>query len=117
MTVSKMAFVMYPVTDMARAIAFYRDTLGLQPDGLALDYWAEFNIDGATFGVGNFEQVGKPGTAQSLAIEVTDMEATRAELKEKGVETNEVFETPICFISGLKDPDGNSVLLHQAKVQ
>ena len=115
MTVSKMAFVMYPVTDMARATAFYRDTLGLHPDGLALDYWAEFNVDGATFGIGNFEQVGTPGTAQSLALEVTDMEATRKELKEKGFETNEVFETPICFISGLKDPDGNAITLHQAK--
>lgn len=115
MTVSKMAFVMYPVTDMARAIEFYRDTLGLHPDGLALDYWAEFSIDGATFGIGNFDQVGTPGTAQSLALEVDDLEATRKELEEKGVETNEVFETPICFISGLKDPDGNAITLHQAK--
>ncbi|MDQ2992782.1 MAG: VOC family protein [Candidatus Eremiobacteraeota bacterium] len=115
MTVSKVAFVMYPVADMARAISFYRDTLGLQPDGLALDYWAEFNVGGTTFGVGNFEQVGTPGTGQSLALEVEDMEATRKELSAKGFETNEPHETPICFISGVKDPDGNSVLLHQAK--
>jgi predicted enzyme related to lactoylglutathione lyase len=115
MTVSKMAFVMYPVTDMTRAVEFYRDVLGLHPDGLALDYWAEFNIDGATFGIGNFEQVGVPGTAQSLALEVADIEATRNELKQMGIETNEVFETPICFISGLKDPDGNAITLHQAK--
>lgn len=115
MTVSKVAFIMYPVTDVARAVTFYRETLGLQPDGLALDYWAEFNVGGTTFGVGNFEQVGKPGTGQSLALEVEDMDATRKELAAMGIETHEVHETPICFISGLKDPDGNAVVLHQAK--
>ncbi len=106
---------MYPVTDMERAATFYRETLGLKQVGLALDYWIEFDIDGQTFGIGNFEQIGKPGTAQSLALEVPDMIATRAALLAKGVETNEPYETPLCFISGLKDPDGNSLLLHQAK--
>src|SRR5665213_2858545 len=72
MTVGKVAFVMYPVTDMPRAVAFYRDVLGLTKSGLESDFWVEFDVDGVTFGIGNFEQVGEPGSAQSLALEVTD---------------------------------------------
>ena len=115
MTPAAIAFVMYPVTDMPRAVAFYRDALGLKQAGLASDFWVEFEVGDATFGVGNFEQVGTPGTAQSLAIEVNDMAATRAELAQRGAESTEPFETQICFISMVRDPDGNQIWLHQSK--
>lgn len=115
MTPASIAFVMYPVTDMSRATAFYRDALGLEQEGLASDYWVEFDVAGATFGIGNFEQVGTPGTAQSLAIEVPDMAAARADLAQRGVESTEPFETQICYISMVRDPDGNQIWLHQSK--
>ena len=117
MKLKNVAFVMYPVTDMERAIAFYRDALGLRQDGLDNTFWVEFDVAGTTFGIGNFEQVGKPGTAQSLAVEVDDMAAARAELAQRGVESSEPFETPVCFISMISDPDGNQVCLHQRKPQ
>lgn len=106
---------MYPVTDMARAAAFYADVLGFKKTGLDLEYWVEFELEGTTFGIGNFEQVGTAGTAQSLAIEVADMSAVRKTLGDRGHETMEPFETPICFISRVSDPDGNVITLHQAK--
>jgi predicted enzyme related to lactoylglutathione lyase len=106
---------MYPVTDMQRAIAFYRDVLGFEKNGLESDFWVEFDVGGVTFGLGNFEQVGKPGSAQSLAVEVDDIAVTRAELADRGVESSDPFETQVCFISTLRDPDGNSIVLHQAK--
>jgi predicted enzyme related to lactoylglutathione lyase len=115
MAVTHVAFIMYPVTDLPKAVAFYRDGLGLKQEGLASDYWVEFDAGGTTFGVGNFEQVGKPGSAQSLALEVADMAAFRAELAGKGIESTEPYETPVCFMSFAKDPDGNSVVIHQAK--
>lgn len=115
MGVSAIAFVMYPVTDVPRAVAFYRDTLGLRPSGNEASYWVEFEIAGGTFGIGNFEQVGEPGSAQSLALEVSDLVAFRAMLDERGVMSREPFETPICWISGVMDPDGNRVWLHQSK--
>ena len=76
MPVKHVAFTMYPVTDVPRAVAFYRDGLGLTQAGLNTDFWVEFDVGGSTFGVGNFEQVGTAGTAQSLAIEVDDVAAT-----------------------------------------
>ena len=77
MSVKHMAFTMYPVSDMPRAVAFYRDALGLKETDVKSAYWAEFDVDGSTFGIGNFEQVGKPGSAQSLALEVDDLPAFR----------------------------------------
>ena len=115
MGISGIAFSMYPVTDIQRAVTFYRDVLGLVPDGLNLDYWVEFDVAGNTFGIGNFEQVGVPGTAQSLALAVDDLPALREALGKHGVESTEPFETPVCWISSVSDPDGNKVYLHQAK--
>ncbi len=115
MAVTGIAFSMYPVTDMPRAIAFYRDVLGLKQEGLESAFWVEFDVDGTTFGVGNFEQVGTPGTAQSLALEVADVKAFRASLAERGVEAGEPHELTNCWISVVRDPDGNQVWLHQRK--
>ena len=115
MAISGVAFAMYPVTDIPRAVAFYRDVLGLTKAGLDLEYWVEFDVAGATFGIGNFEQVGIAGSAQSLALEVSDLAALRAALAEHGIESSEPFETPVCRISETKDPDGNRIWLHEAK--
>ncbi len=115
MEVKAIAFTMYPVTDMARAIAFYRDALGLKQGGLESPFWVEFEIAGGTFGIGTFEQVGTPGTAQSLALEVTDIAALRTALAERGADASEPLELPNCRISVVRDPDGNQIWLHQRK--
>ena len=115
MSPSKIAFTMYPVTDVPRAVAFYRDGLGLAAGDVATDFWVEFELAGGTFGIGNFEQVGTAGTAQSLALEIDDMPATRAKLASLGFEATEPHELATCRISVVKDPDGNSIWLHQKK--
>jgi predicted enzyme related to lactoylglutathione lyase len=115
MTVKSIAFTMYPVTDVARAVAFYGDGLGLKKAGLDGPGWVEFDIAGGTFGVGSFEQVGKPGSAQSLALEVADMSAFREALAQRGIEATAPHELPNCRISVVLDPDGNQVWLHEAK--
>jgi predicted enzyme related to lactoylglutathione lyase len=115
MAVKTVAFTMYPVTDVPRALAFYRDALGLGVGELNLPYWVEFDVDGATFGIGNFEQVGKPGTAQSLALEIADLPAFRDGLVAKGFEVSEPHDLGKCRISVVSDPDGNQVWLHQRK--
>ncbi len=117
MPATGIAFTAYPVTDIPRALEFYCGALGLKRGGLDSPVWTEFEIGDATFGIGTFEQIGKPGTAQSLGIEVDDMTATRAALKARGIESSEPFETPMCFISGVQDPDGNTVYLHQSKAR
>ena len=115
MTIKHTAFVMYPVSDVARAAAFYEDALGLPKGELESPFWREYEVNGMTFGIGNFEQVGKPGSAQSLALEVDDVVAFRNALAAKGVEASEPHELGGCFISVVTDPDGNQVWLHQTK--
>jgi predicted enzyme related to lactoylglutathione lyase len=115
MAATSIAFTMYPVSDVPRAVAFYRDGLGLDQTSFSNDFWVEFDVAGATFGIGNFEQVGTPGTAQSLAIEVADLVGYRAQLAERGIAATEPHELPLCFISVVKDPDGNQIWLHESK--
>jgi len=115
MAIKHVAFIMYPVSDMARSIAFYENVIGLKRAGLESGFWTEFEIEGVTFGLGNFPQVGTPGTAQSLALEIDDLPAYRAALEKQGVTSTEPFETPVCWISVANDPDGNGICLHQAK--
>ena len=117
MAVNGIAFTMYPVTDMTRAVAFYRDSLGLTKAGIETPFWVEFDVAGSTFGVGNFEQVGVAGSAQSLSLEVPDLEQYRATLRERGIEASEPFETQVCWISVVRDPDGNQIWLHQSKAR
>ena len=117
MAATSIAFIMYPVSDMPRAVAFYGDGLGLKQEGPASDFWVEFDVAGGTFGVGNFEQVGTPGTAQSLALEIADLPAYRTELSGRGIESGEPHELQNCFISLVRDPDGNQVWLHQLKAR
>ena len=45
----------------------------------------------------------------------TLLRAFREQLATKGIESSEPFETPVCWISTLTDPDGNKVFLHQSK--
>ena len=115
MAITGVAFTAYPVTDVSRAVAFYGEALGLTKAGLESDFWVEFDVGGSTFGVGNFEQIGTPGSAQSFALEVSGLAALRADLNTKGHEPTEPFETPVCFISVVRDPDGNQIFLHQSK--
>lgn len=115
MAIKGAAFTAYPVSDMARSVAFYSETIGLTKSGIDTEFWVEFDVAGHTFGLGNFPQIGAAGTAQSFAIEVTDLNAMRDDLAKKGVDATEPFETPVCFISVVKDPDGNQLILHQAK--
>jgi predicted enzyme related to lactoylglutathione lyase len=113
--IKEMAFVSYPVTDIARATAFYRDTIGLIPGESFGDSVVEFDIGGATFAV-DAESIGAPGTQCSVAFEVDDIVAMRAALVKEGVPVTEVLEFPPCFAAFVTDPDGNRFALHQRKI-
>ncbi len=114
MSVTGIAFTMYPVTDVARALTFYRDKLGLRQDGMNEAWWVEFDVGGATFGIGNVPDNGKPGEAQGLVLEVENLGAYRTILSKRGVESTEPHKTPYnCAITMLRDPDGNAVWLHE----
>ena len=115
----KVAFTMYPVTDMPTARAFYEETLGLPPSGSgAQSPWVEFDLPGGgclaiTTVTPNEPSASAGGT---IAFEVDDLSTTVAELKSKGVAfAAEGIESPVCRMAIIKDPDGNAIILHKLK--
>lgn len=114
--VTDLAFIAYSVRDVPAAIAFYRDVIGLTPGDSFGEHWAEFNVGGIAFGIGNGEPLGiTPGTSFSAVFEVDDIVAERARLLRAGVPVTEVNEAPTCFSIFVTDPEGNRFGIHQRK--
>jgi len=116
----KVAFTMYPVTDMARAMAFYQDTLGLPAaKELVPGKWVEFDLpEGGCFALTTMVQDIAPSDTAggSLAFEVEDITALVETLKSKGVTIKmDVFESPVCHMAFVLDTEGNAFMLHQLK--
>jgi predicted enzyme related to lactoylglutathione lyase len=100
--------------DVSRLAAFYRDILGMTPTELG-EGGAEFPLaDGSTFGMWKPEQP-RSGAGYSALFAVGDINAAVARFREQGAELGDPFETPVCFISAGKDPDGNEFYIHQRK--
>jgi predicted enzyme related to lactoylglutathione lyase len=112
-----MAFIAYSVRDVPKAVAFYRDVLGLeQGDSFGTDHWVEFNVGPTAFGLGNGETLGfEPGKSNGAAFEVDDIGGMREKLIAAGSEVSEVHQFPNCSTVFASDPEGNKFALHQRK--
>jgi predicted enzyme related to lactoylglutathione lyase len=117
--IKEIAFVFYPVTDVARARKFYEGLLGLKV-GMQIEFgpgqwWIEYDIAGQALALSN----AMPGkTASALALEVADLDAALAAVKAAGFTiANEVMEFPPCRMFIVKDPDNNEITLHQRKAK
>ena len=87
--------------DMSRATAFYRDTLGLEPD-YESEHWTTFRTGACTFALHAGSEVPDPTS------EVADVEAERARLAAGGVDVTEIREpAPGLRVFDARDPDGN----------
>ena len=120
--VKEIAFSCYAVSDFDRALAFYRDTIGL-PLSFAMPpcdgpRWAEFEIGGAALSIGKTPDWKPSPDGCTVALEVEDFEAAVAKLRMAGVPiTMEPIDTGVCQMCGITDPDGNPLLIHKRKPQ
>ena len=112
-------FISYAVSDMDRAEAFYRDTLGLAVEvprgapGTRANGYMELDAGGTAIALVALPNI-HPNAIAALAVE--DVGAAVEELRAKGVPVAmEPIETPVCFMAVVTDPDGNQVLLHERK--
>jgi catechol 2,3-dioxygenase-like lactoylglutathione lyase family enzyme len=106
-------FLSIPTRDVERAVAFYRDVLGL-PQSAVSD--GEVEAPNVTLSFWNPERDGEPfvPNAAGFAIRVADVGAARHELEAKGVEfLGETFDSGVCHMGFFKDLDGNTVILHR----
>jgi len=114
--VKDMAFVAYSVKDVPRAVAFYRDTIGLRPSQMASEHWTEFDVGSTTFGLGDGTPLGiTPGSSFAATFEVDDVQSMRDRLAAAGVPVTGVNESPVCWSCFVTDPEGNRLGLHQRK--
>ena len=109
-------FVVYNVSDMERSTAFYRDTLGI--DAKLLEEgggWTEFDTPPVALALcAPSDEDWKGGPAVALAVD--DVHATVEELRGKGVTIlTEPYESSVCYMAFVADPDGNRVCIHQRK--
>jgi catechol 2,3-dioxygenase-like lactoylglutathione lyase family enzyme len=121
----KLELVPIPVSDVDRAKAFYAEKVGFNVD---LDVNAdndhrvsdEMRVVQLTppgsacsiaFGTGIVDT--PPGSVQALHLVVSDINAARAELVERGVEVGEVQDLGGVLYASFSDPDGNGWALQQ----
>jgi predicted enzyme related to lactoylglutathione lyase len=119
MKIVEIAFTGYPVTDMRRARAFYEDVLKLESTRTFENedrHWIEYDLGPSTFAISNMSsedwKPSKDGPA--IAFEVEDFDAAVARLRANNVKfTLDPFETPVCRMAIVLDPDGNSICIHK----
>jgi catechol 2,3-dioxygenase-like lactoylglutathione lyase family enzyme len=105
-----------PVADIERAKAFYRDQLGFHLDvdvsPMAGVRVVQLTPPGSACSITLTEGLPTvampPGTLRGLHLVVADIEQSRAELIERGVQVSEVEDLGGVFYAYLADPDGNT---------
>ena len=112
MQVEQVDFVSVPTRDVARAVGFYRDVLGL-PESEYSE--GEVEAPNVTLGFWKPEAEGEefvPNTA-GVGLRVPDVGAAVDEVRAAGAEVLGIEDTGVCHMGFVKDPDGNVLILHR----
>jgi len=108
-----------PVADVDRAKAFYAEEVVFEVN---LDHSTsdEFRVmqltppgSACSIAVGTGIVGTAPGSVQGMHLVVADIDATRAELSDRGVEVGEVQNLAGVLYAPFSDPDGNGWTLQQ----
>lgn len=119
--------VVLPVSDIDRAVAFYRDKVGFHLDHDTQNehmHVVQLTPPGSgcsiVFGDLPSQNQMEPGGMKALQLVVADAEAARRELLDRGVDVSELLVvTPAdggAFFS-FEDPDGNSWSVQEIKAR
>jgi len=129
----KLELVVVPVSDVDRAKAFYNENAGFNLD---VDHRAgeDFRVvqltpPGSACSIAVMRNTEAPGSLQGLQLVVTDIDAARAQLAQRGVAVSDVFHFDAggqvpgpdperrsygSFLA-FSDPDGNGWLVQEVK--
>jgi predicted enzyme related to lactoylglutathione lyase len=109
-------FIPVPTSDLATAVAFYGDTLGLKRSVYLPERgFAEFETGNLTLSIISPKSMGMEHhvSRNAIALHVDDVEAARTKLEQAGVTfAGETFDTSVCHMAFFSDPDGNALMLH-----
>lgn len=119
--------VVLPVSDIGRAVEFYRDKVGFHLDhDTQNEHMHVVQLtppgSGCSIVVGDLPSQNEmaPGSLRGLQLVVADAEAARSELVSRGVEASEIQvfdERDGGTFFGFADPDGNTWAVQQLKVR
>lgn len=113
--VNGVASVWLPVSDMKRAVGFYRDILGLEVVK-SDDDWTELDANGLMIGLNGREEVsGAPsgGAVITFQPEGGDLDREVGRLETDGVPfVGGISEHPWGRIAAFKDTEGNDLQLY-----
>ena len=120
MNIKDIAFSLVPVSDLKVSRAFYENVLSLKPtsvfekDGMGM---IEYDIGAATLAIGAGAPFFKPSKeGGTVAFEVEDFTAAVERLKSANVPfVMDAYETPVCHMAIIRDPDGSQLMIHQRK--
>jgi predicted lactoylglutathione lyase len=106
MDIIRVDFIALPVEDLARADAFYGETLGLARNpNTSGERWVEYETGNLTLALSTFGGV--------VALGVPDVGSARAELEQGGQKfAMDTFDSGGCHGAPFADPDGNMLQLH-----
>jgi predicted enzyme related to lactoylglutathione lyase len=115
----RLELVQVPVSDVDRAKSFYTEKAGFNADhdhrvGDEIRF-VQLTPPGSacSIAIGTGLSDMRPGSVQGLQMVVSDIEAARAELVERGVEVSEVQVFDWGSFVFFNDPDGNSWAVQQ----
>jgi predicted enzyme related to lactoylglutathione lyase len=116
--VQRADFISVPVSDLARAEAFYGQTLGLPRNPNTGGRWVEYEIGNVSLALVSPKALGldfdPEGHQMPIALRVADVEEAMGKLEAEGVEfEGGVIDSGVCHIANFKDPDGNALQLHR----
>ncbi len=115
----KLELVVIPVSDVDRAKAFYTEKAGFNADH---DHRVSDEIrfvqltppgSGCSIALGTGIVDAPPGSVQGMQLVVSDIDAARAELVERGVEVSGVQVFAWGSFVFFSDPDGNGWAVQQ----
>jgi catechol 2,3-dioxygenase-like lactoylglutathione lyase family enzyme len=112
MRVEQVDFVSVPTRDMDRALAFYRDVLGLPESEFSE---GELETPNVTLSFWSPEADAEPFEANTagIGLRVADVEAAVEEFRAAGGEVIGIEDSGVCHMGFVKDPDGNVLILHR----
>ena len=118
MKIKEIGFVAIPVTDMERARRFYEGVLGLKESGRFMDgKWIEYGVGKDTLVVASISDTWTPSDqGTGAALEMEDFDEAIKQLRAANVKfAADAFETPVCHMAIVQDPDGNKLMIHKLK--
>ena len=119
--------VLLPFSDIDRAVAFYRDQVGFSLDhDTKTEHMHVVQLtprgSGCSIVIGDLpaQREMAPGSMRGLQLVVSDAQAARQELLDRGVEVSEITkfdERDGGTFFGFADPDGNTWAVQELKVR